>query len=87
MPVTYPILVDAPGPADAGVWLGNRKGVLPYSVLVGADGKIAEAEGRPFAAGEIDDWSSRSGPRPEPGPFKHSRLGADQHRKAKASGT
>jgi thiol-disulfide isomerase/thioredoxin len=57
VPVTYPILVDSPGPADASVWLGNRKGVLPYSVLVGADGKILKQKVGPFAAGEIDNWS------------------------------
>ncbi|HEX7802588.1 MAG TPA: TlpA disulfide reductase family protein [Pseudoxanthomonas sp.] len=57
VPVTYPILVDTPGPADASVWLGNRKGVLPYSVLVGADGKILKQKVGPFAPGEIDNWS------------------------------
>ena len=43
VPVTYPILVDSPGPDDASVWLGNRKGVLPYTVLVNAEGR-SEAE-------------------------------------------
>ena len=57
VPVTYPILVDTPGPADASVWLGNRKGVLPYSVLVGADGRILKQKVGPFAAGEIDSWT------------------------------
>jgi peroxiredoxin len=57
VPVAYPILVDTPGPADASVWLGNRKGVLPYSVLVGADGKILKQKVGPFAPGEIDSWT------------------------------
>jgi thiol-disulfide isomerase/thioredoxin len=57
VPVAYPILVDTPGPADASVWLGNRKGVLPYSVLVGADGRILKQKVGPFDAGEIDSWS------------------------------
>lgn len=57
VPVSYPILVDTPGPADASVWLGNRKGVLPYSVLVGADGKILKQKVGPFVSGEIDGWS------------------------------
>ena len=56
VPVAYPILVDTPGPADASVWLGNLKGVLPYSVLVSADGKILKQKIGPFATGEIDDW-------------------------------
>ena len=33
VPVAYPILVDSPGPADASVWLGNRKGVLPLALI------------------------------------------------------
>jgi thiol-disulfide isomerase/thioredoxin len=57
VPVAYPILVDAPGPADASVWLGNRKGVLPYSVLIGADGKILKQKIGPFESGEINDWA------------------------------
>lgn len=57
VPVTYPILVDTPGPADASVWLGNRKGVLPYSVLVSADGKVLKQKIGPFAPGEIDSWA------------------------------
>ena len=58
VPVAYPILVDTPGPADASVWLGNRNGVLPYSVLVGADGTILKQKVGPFVAGEIDDWAA-----------------------------
>ena len=57
VPVDYPILVDTPGPADASVWLGNRKGVLPYSVLVGADGKIVKQKVGPFTHGEIEGWA------------------------------
>lgn len=57
VPVDYPILLDAPGPADAGVRLGNPKGVLPYSVLVSADGRLLKQRIGPFAHGEIDDWA------------------------------
>lgn len=59
VPVTYPILLDAPGPADAGVRLGNTKGVLPYSVLVSADGRLLKQRIGPFAAGEITGWAAR----------------------------
>ncbi|HVI25829.1 MAG TPA: TlpA disulfide reductase family protein [Xanthomonadaceae bacterium] len=58
VPVGYPILVDAPGPADAGVRLGNPKGVLPYSVLVSADGRLLKQRIGPFAAGEIAGWAA-----------------------------
>ncbi len=58
VPVAYPLLVDAPGPADASVWLGNRKGVLPYSVLVDREGRIVKQKVGPFAAGEIEPWAT-----------------------------
>jgi len=46
--VAYPNLVDAPGPADAGVRLGNPAGVLPYSVLVSAGGRVLKTRIGPF---------------------------------------
>jgi thiol-disulfide isomerase/thioredoxin len=58
VPVRYPILIDTPGPADAGVRLGNLKGVLPYSVLIGADGRLLERRVGPFAPGELDDFAN-----------------------------
>lgn len=58
VPVSYPILVETPGPADASVWLGNRKGVLPYTVLVGTDGKILKQKVGPFEHGEIEGWAT-----------------------------
>lgn len=57
VPVSYPILIDTAGPADASVWLGNTKGVLPYSVLVSAERRILKQKVGPFAAGEIDGWA------------------------------
>ena len=57
VPVDYPILLDAPGPADAGVRLGNPRGVLPYSVLVAADGRLLKQRVGPFATGEIEAWA------------------------------
>jgi thiol-disulfide isomerase/thioredoxin len=57
VPVSYPILLDTPGPADAGVRLGNPKGVLPYSVLVSADGRLLKQRIGPFDEGEINAWT------------------------------
>lgn len=54
VPVRYPIALDAPGPADASVRLGNRRGTLPYSVLIGADGRLLRQRLGPFAPGELD---------------------------------
>lgn len=58
IPVSYPIALDAPGPADAGVRLGNPKGVLPYSVLLSADGILLKQRIGPFTHGEIDRWAT-----------------------------
>jgi hypothetical protein len=49
--------MDTPGPADAGVRLGNPKGVLPYSVLISADGRLLRQRIGPFAPGEIRGWA------------------------------
>jgi thiol-disulfide isomerase/thioredoxin len=57
-PVGYPILLDTAGPRDSGVQLGNPKGVLPYSVLVSADGRLLKQRIGPFAHGEIEGWSA-----------------------------
>lgn len=56
IPVRYPILLDQAGPRDAGVQLGNPKGVLPYTVLVSADGRLMREKIGPFQHGEIDNW-------------------------------
>lgn len=57
IPVDYPILLDTPGPRDTGVQLGNPRGVLPYTALVGADGRLIKQKIGPFMHGEIDAWA------------------------------
>lgn len=57
IPVTYPIVLDTPGPADASVRLGNAQGLLPYSALVDAEGRIVKQKLGPFAVGEIEAWA------------------------------
>lgn len=58
--IGYPSLVDAPGPADAGVRLGNPAGVLPYSLLVSAEGRILKTRIGPFAdKADIAAWTQR----------------------------
>lgn len=56
--IAYPNLVDAPGPADAGVRLGNPAGVLPYTVLVSAEGRVLKTRIGPFESRQdIADWT------------------------------
>ena len=62
-PVAYPILLDTPGPNDSSVRLGDRAGVLPYSVLAAADGRIMKSQLGPFARGQLDAWAN-TGSRP-----------------------
>jgi thiol-disulfide isomerase/thioredoxin len=55
--VEYPNLIDAAGPADAGVRLGNPAGVLPYSVLVSTEGRVLKTKIGPFEdRQDIADW-------------------------------
>jgi thiol-disulfide isomerase/thioredoxin len=56
VPVDYTILIDAPGPADAGVRLGNVRGALPYSVLIGPDGRLVARRIGPFVHGELEGF-------------------------------
>ncbi|HIE1099454.1 MULTISPECIES: redoxin family protein [Stenotrophomonas] len=56
VPVDYPIVIETPGPHDASVQLGNTQGLLPYSVLFDAQGRMVKAKLGPFAHGEIDGW-------------------------------
>jgi len=59
-PVVYPVVVDAPGPNDAGVRVGNLNGVLPYTVLISADGRLIRYKIGPFADEETDTWAQTS---------------------------
>ena len=57
--INYPSLVDAPGTADVGVRLGNPAGVLPYTVLIDADGRLLKTRIGPFEAGkDITAWAT-----------------------------
>jgi thiol-disulfide isomerase/thioredoxin len=61
-PVTYLILLDLPGPTDASMKLGDDRGLLPYSVLIGTDGHIVQQKTGPFAPGEINSWVRNAKP-------------------------
>ncbi len=58
MPSPYPHYRDDAGARDAGVMLGNPAGVLPYSVLIDAEGIVRKQRVGPFAsAAEIARWT------------------------------
>lgn len=54
--VRYPVFLDSPGPADSSVRWGNRKGVLPYTILIDAHGRMRQQRIGPFAEGQIGEW-------------------------------
>ena len=56
-PQPFPVLVEAPGETDSSVALGNARGILPYFVLVGADGRVrASRTGAFHSLAELDAW-------------------------------
>jgi thiol-disulfide isomerase/thioredoxin len=55
-PVQYPILVDDPELGDLSRALGNGHGVLPYSLLIGRDGRILARHAGSFSEDSLERW-------------------------------
>lgn len=56
-PVAYPILVDDPATGtDLSRDYGNRMNVLPYTVLVGRDGKVLAQRAGNFTEATLERW-------------------------------
>ena len=56
-PLPYPVVFEMPGASDSSVRLGNAKGLLPFSVLVGPDGRVMATRTGPFAdRADLEDW-------------------------------
>jgi thiol-disulfide isomerase/thioredoxin len=61
VPVPFRILHETPGERDSSVQLGNHVGVLPYSVLVGSDGKLIKQRFGAFKDDkDLHDWALQS---------------------------
>lgn len=56
-PVAFPIVLDTPGPRDSSVQLGNRRNVLPYSVLVDARGRVQKQKVGAFDEDGLAEWA------------------------------
>lgn len=56
VPVAYPNLVEAPGPGDSSMRLGNTRAVLPYSVLADAEGRIVATHMGAFDEEKLQQW-------------------------------
>ena len=57
-PVGYPILLDSVGPADSSARLGNSLGVLPYTVLIDAQGRVTARKTGPFDAAALERFAA-----------------------------
>jgi thiol-disulfide isomerase/thioredoxin len=57
-PQPFTTLVEAPGERDSSTALGNRRGILPFTVLVGADGRLLKRRFGAFEdADELAEWA------------------------------
>jgi thiol-disulfide isomerase/thioredoxin len=59
-PVRYPVLVEAVdyGNAGSSARYGNTHGVLPYSVLLDAQGRVVRSKAGPLTASELASWQA-----------------------------
>ena len=55
-PVRYPILVDAGAGTDPSLMFGDTRGVLPYSVLIGRDGRVVGQRAGSFSQATLTAW-------------------------------
>jgi len=55
-PVDYPILIGEMGPPSTSLKLGNTRQVLPYSMLIDADGRILAAHAGPLSNAQLTEW-------------------------------
>jgi len=55
-PVHYPVLVDDAGGTDPSLLFGDTRGVLPYSVLIGRDGRVIDQRMGSFSQASLTAW-------------------------------
>jgi len=55
-PVRYPILLGGDDDPNASLLFGDTRSVLPYSVLIGRDGKLIAQRAGSFTASELAGW-------------------------------
>ncbi len=54
----FPTLLEPPGPSDSSVRLGNRQGVLPFTVLIDARGRLVKRRFGPFTdEADLGRWA------------------------------
>lgn len=56
VPVEFPMFLAQPGRVDLSTTLGNANSVLPYSVLIDAEGHIAKRKFGAFSEASLREW-------------------------------
>lgn len=54
--VSYPVFIGSADGPDESLQFGNTRGVLPYTVLIGADGRIVKRHAGAFDRDALDAW-------------------------------
>jgi peroxiredoxin len=57
-PVNYPILLGQMAPPSTSLQLGNYREILPYSVLIDANGRILATHAGALSASHLEQWLS-----------------------------
>lgn len=58
VPVGFRLLVESPGPRDSSVQLGNRRGILPFTALVDAQGRLVKTHYGAFPdVAAVEAWT------------------------------
>ncbi len=55
-PVNYPVLIGRMTPPSTSLELGNTREMLPYSVLIGADGRILTIHAGALSTAQLEQW-------------------------------
>jgi thiol-disulfide isomerase/thioredoxin len=57
LPLGFPMFAEPNTRTDSSVRLGNTRGLLPYTVLIDPEGRLAAIHARPFdAARDVEEW-------------------------------
>jgi len=60
-PMPFLTLVEHPGQGDSSARLGNWRGILPFSVLISADGRLQRRRFGAFESGEeLSQWAQQA---------------------------
>ena len=59
-PANYPQFLETAGPDDSSSQLGNLSGIIPFTVLIGPDGRLLRQHAGPFAdEPQLQEWLSK----------------------------